>query len=190
MVVMAAALLASIAVVPCYTTDGLTGMPCTSYYAPSSTVPFLEHSLVANGTVISGSVPFRSVNFPSYWFNENTRQLNGEIDFEVNDSLALIFGDGLTLKGNFGAGTGNRLYGVYSLPVKADQAQILSVDRFGTIGMYVNGRTLFLRPGEQYVYREREKLKERDGEVNVVYEHRYLNRGPIDKSAICARMVA
>jgi hypothetical protein len=74
--------------------------------------------------------------------------------------------------------------------VKADQAQILSVDRFGTIGMYVNGRTLFLRPGEQYVYREREKLKERDGEVDVVYEHQYLNRGLIDKNAICARMVA
>jgi hypothetical protein len=84
-------------------------------------VTFLEHSLIANGSVINGSAYFRNVDFPNYWFNENTRVLNGNIDFAINQSLLLIFGDSLTLRGNFGAGTGNELFGVYSLPVQANR---------------------------------------------------------------------
>ena len=93
------------------------GMPAD--HDPQKVI-FLEHSMLANGTVVNGSVPFRTVDFPSYWFNANTAQLNGEIDFPINDSLLLIFGDSLTLTGNFGAGTGNKLYGAYRLPARAD----------------------------------------------------------------------
>lgn len=89
---------------------------------PASRVLFLEHYLLANGTVIEGKSPYKSINFPTYWYNENTKQLNGQIDFPINNSLIMIFGDVLTLRGNFGGGTGNKLFGVYSLPVRADQA--------------------------------------------------------------------
>jgi hypothetical protein len=156
----------------------------------SSKVVFLEHNMVANGTVVQGEVPFRSVNFPSYWFNANTGQLNGEIDFPINNSLILIFGDSLTLTGNFGSGTGNKLYGAYSLPVGADQATIYSVDRFGDITMRVNDRLLTLKPGKTYTYSENESLSDGNGVVNVVYNHTYTNHGLIDKSSIRTTMVA
>lgn len=152
-------------------------------------VLFLEHSMIANGTVISGEVPFRSVDFPNYWFNENTRQLNGNIDFPLNDSLLLIFGDALTLRGNFGAGTGNKLYGVYSIPIKANGATIFSIDPYGTIGLNVNNSQIFLRPGEEYRYNQTEKTSEGKGVVQVNYEHTYTNRGIISKNAITTRMV-
>ncbi len=146
--------------------------------------------MVANGTVVQGEVPFRSVNFPSYWFNANTRQLNGEIDFPVNDSLVLIFGDSLTLAGNFGSGTGNKLYGAYSLPVGADQAMIYTIGRSGDITMRVNDRLLILQPGDTYTYSENETLSDENGLVNLVYNHTYTNHGLIDKSSIRTTMVA
>lgn len=167
----------------------IASTPYAGYRPSTSKVVFLEHNLLANGTVINGSVPFRSINFPSYWFNDNIKQLNGEIDFQLNDSLLMIYGDGLTLRGNFGAGTGNKLYGVYSLPVQADKANIYSIDGSGNVGMYVNNRSVYLRPGQEYTYQEKERLKEGNGTVNVLYEHRYINHGLIDKNAIQTRMV-
>jgi hypothetical protein len=156
----------------------------------TANVVFLEHNLLANGTVIEGEAPFRVVDFPTYWFNENTRQLNGEISFEINDSLLLVFGDAITLKGNFGSGTGNRLYPVYALPANADQATIYTVDRTGTIGMFVNNRSVILRPGQSFVYNEKERLKDGNGTVQLLYEHQYMNRGLIDKEDLHGRMVA
>lgn len=168
---------------------GQAGQVDDSNTLSQSRVVFLEHNLISNGTVLSGEVPFRSVNFPNYWFNENTRQLNGKLDFAVNDSLIAIFGDSLTLIGDFGAGTGNKLYGIYSLPITADHARIYTIDQFGTIGMYVNNRSVFLRPGQEYSFNESETIREDGGNVNIQYKHLYINRGIIEKNAITARMV-
>lgn len=176
----------SIAGDPAHAVDG---QRASSPGLTSAGVVFLEHNLIANGTVVNGTVPFRSVNFPSYWFNENTRQLNGDIGFALDDSLVMVFGDALTLKGNFGAGTGNKLFGINSLPARADKAVIYSADRYGTVGMFVNNRTVFLRPGQTYTYNETEVLKEGRGVVRVVYQHQYMNHGLIDRSAIQSRMV-
>jgi hypothetical protein len=152
-------------------------------------VVFLEHYMLANGTVTNGSVPFRIVDFPSYWFNVNSRQLNGEMDFPINDSLRLIFGDVLTLTGNFGEGTGNKLYGAYSLPAKADKAIIYSVDGAGDITINANDRLMILKPGDSYNYSENETLREGNGTVNVRYDHTYTNYGLINKSEISTSMI-
>jgi len=157
---------------------------------PGSRALFLEHYLLANGTVVEGQSPFKSVNFPTYWYNENTKQLNGRIDFPVNDSLIMIFGDVLTLHGNFGGGTGNKLFGVYSLPVTADQAVIYSIDMSGNVVMNVNDKTFVLRPGESYSYSENETLKESNAVINVQYDHTYVNHGFIDKRRIGAGFVS
>lgn len=159
-----------------------------SILAPSKAV-FLEHNMIANGTVINGSAPFRTTNFPTYWFNENTRELNGNIDFPINSSLKVIFGDILTLQGNFGSGTGNKLYGIYSLPVHAGPAILFQADPYGTVGLYVNNQTVYLRPGQSYTYLERETLREDNGTVKVVYNHMFTNHGIIDKNIIGAKMV-
>lgn len=156
----------------------------------SQNVAFLEHNMVANGTVVKGSVPFRSVNFPSYWFNANTRELNGEIDFPINSSLKLIFGDSLTLTGNFGSGTGNKLFGAYSLPARADKAIIYSVDMAGDITIYVNDRMTILRPGDIFAYQENETLTDGNGVVKVLYNHTYTNHGLIARNNIKAGMIS
>jgi hypothetical protein len=145
--------------------------------------------MIANGTVINGSVPFRSVDFPGYWFNENTRTLKGNIDFEINDQLLLVYGDSLTLQGNFGAGTGNKLYGIYSFPAKTDQAIIYYVDGYGNIGMYVNDRSIILRPGQEYSYNESETVKDGNGTVRIDYQHLFVNHGLIPKTGIQMGMV-
>ncbi len=166
-----------------------TGQITTSPGLTSSDVVFLEHSMIANGTVIDGSVPFRSVDFPNYWFNENTRMLNGNIDFAVNDQLLLIYGDSLTLQGNFGAGTGNKLYGIFSLPARTDQAIIYYVDGSGNIGMYVDDRSVILRPGQEYSYNETETVKDGNGTVRIDYQHLFVNRGLIPKAGVQTGMV-
>ncbi len=152
--------------------------------ASSPRAAFLEHYLLANGTVVQGKSPFRSVNFPTYWYNENTKQLNGRVDFPVNDSLIMVFGDVLTLRGKFGGGTGNKLYGVYSLPVTANEAVIYSIDLSGNIVMNVNGKMLALKPGETYTYTENETLREQNALINIQYTHTYVNHGFIDKKSI------
>jgi hypothetical protein len=156
----------------------------------SSRVLFLEHYMLANGTVVEGTSPFKSVNFPTYWYNENTKQLNGQVDFPINDSLIMIFGDVLTLHGNFGGGTGNMLFGVYSLPVTADQAVIYSIDMSGNVVMNVNKKTFVLRPGESYSYTENETLKESNAVIKVQYNHTYVNHGFIDKRRIGTGLVS
>lgn len=155
-----------------------------------SNAVFLEHNMIANGSVIKGTSNFRSINFPDYWFNENTRQINGKIDFPINDSLVMVFGDSLTLKGNFGAGTGNKLFGIYSLPVYADKAYIFAIDPYGIIGMYVNNETIYLKPGQQYSYQEKETLKDGNATIDVSYNQSYINRGLIRKTAIYPRFVS
>jgi hypothetical protein len=162
-------------------------IPASAPY--SGTVTFLEHNMIANGSVINGSAPFRSVNSPNYWFNANTRELNGNIDFPVNDQLRLIFGDGLTLQGNFGAGTGNELYGVYTLPAMADKAIIYYTDMSGNVGMNVDNRSIMLRPGQEFSYNETETVRDGNGTVRINYQHLYLNRGPISLNAIQTKMV-
>ncbi len=149
-----------------------------------SRIIFLEHYLLANGTVVQGQSPFKSVNFPTYWYNENTKELNGQIDFPVNNSLLMVFGDVLTLSGNFGGGTGNKLYGVYSLPVTANRATIYSIDTSGNVVMNVNHRAFILRPGESYTYTENETLRESNALVKVQYTHTYINHGFVDKRKI------
>lgn len=166
------------------------GQGLSSAGLSSRNVTFLEHSMIANGSVLNGSVPFRSVNFPNYWFNENTRELNANIDFDINNRLLLIFGDSLTLRGNFGAGTGNKLYGVYSVPVAADKATIYYADRYGTVGMYVNNSTVILRPGQEYKYNETETVRDGNGTVRVDYQHLYINHGTIPETSIQTKMVA
>jgi len=145
---------------------------------------FLEHNLVANGTVVKGEAPFRSVNFPSYWYNENTRQIKGNIDFTVNDSLIMVFGDALTLKGDFGAGTGNKLFGVYGLPYKADQDIIYSTDLSGNVVIKINGEKMVLKPGDTYMYNTTGQLRNDKALTNVTYTNTYINHGFIDKSNI------
>ncbi len=168
--------------------------PGAALRAPSqdtgSRVVFLEHYLLANGSVTEGTARFRSVNFPTYWFNENTRQLNGEVDFPVNESLVMVFGDILTLRGNFGAGTGNRLFGAYSLPVIASQAVIHSIDPTGSVIMSIGQKTLALGPGQSYSYEEEETLKEQDALIRVRYNHTYVNHGLIDKKGIVGSLVS
>ncbi len=176
----------------------LLALPATAQYTRAPVVSqgsstraiFLEHYMMANGTVVQGTAPFRSVNFPTYWYNENTGQLNGEVDFPVNSSLIMVFGDVITLKGNFGAGTGNKLYGVYSLPVMANQDTIYSMDMSGNVVMGVNNTRILLKPGESYSYTQNETLRDNGALVNVQYNHTYINHGFIDKKNIAGSMVS
>jgi hypothetical protein len=157
---------------------------------PASKALFLEHYLNANGTVIEGKSPFKTVNFPTYWFNQNTGQLNGRIDFPVNSSLIMIFGDVLTLSGNFGEGTGNKLFGVYSLPVTADHAVIYSMDMSGNVVININKKTVVLKPGESHSYSKNETLREHNAIIEVNYTHTYINHGFIDKNRIGTSLVS
>lgn len=155
---------------------------------PSKAV-FLEHSIIANGTVIRSPANYRIINFPNYWFNENTKQLYGNIDFLINDTLILIYGDSITLTGNFGAGTGNKLFGVYSFPVHTDDATIYSVDTYGTVTMMIDDRQIQLKPSQTYQYSEKETLSEGNSLITITYYNTFTNRGLIDKNNIQTQMV-
>jgi hypothetical protein len=166
-----------------------TGYPGTGDTS-SPRVLFLEHYMLANGTVVKGDAPFRSVNFPTYWYNENTGQLNGKIDFPLNSSLKMIFGDVLTLRGNFGSGTGNKLFGVYKLPTYANNDVIYSIDLSGNVIMNVDGKTMALKPGQSYNYTQNETVRDRGAVIEVMYNHTYVNHGMMNKMQLTKGLVA
>ena len=150
----------------------------------SSGIIFLEHSLVANGTLIKGEAPARSINFPTYWYNGNTRQINGKVDFAVNDSLLIVFGDAVTLQGDIGSGTENKLFGVYGLPYMANQDVIYSTDHSGNVVMRIGKKKVVLGPGDTYAYSDRKLIREDNDTLAVLYNHTYVNHGFIDKVSI------
>lgn len=156
---------------------------------PSRAV-LLEHNLIANGTLIEGSAPYRTVDFPSYWYNENTREIYGDAGFPINESLVMIYGDALTLTGDLGAGTGNKLYGIYSLPASIEGTTILSVDRYGKVGMIVNNSYVTINPGDMYSYTVNETIKSEEGVMEVLYNHTYENRGIIPKDNVMSKYIA
>lgn len=116
---------------------------------------FLEHHVNEYGELVEGNdYPYMCVDFPTYWFDEENRVLGiyagMPVPFEINESLIMIVGDGSSISGAIGSGAGTGTDGVYSLPYKGYDFEILSVSEEGTVEISYRNETIVLEAGEKW----------------------------------------
>jgi len=103
---------------------------------------------VLNGTCGGGMM----IGFPMYSFNRGTRELSGMSAREivVNDSLKIVYGDGVSLGGALGGGASTYLTPAYTLPFEKGRVRITGVSTEGVVILTNGGETLTLPAGETW----------------------------------------
>lgn len=106
---------------------------------------FIDHTTIVNGELIEGNYSNGStIDFPTYFYNEDSDVLTGSINFPINDSLNIIYGGGLFLAGLAGTGAASRLYGIYDLPFERGNFQLIDYESNGTIHLIYNDSLIVL----------------------------------------------
>jgi hypothetical protein len=116
----------------------------------SGNVLFLDEHRHVDGKAVEGSCGGLMIDFPTYRFDEETRTLSGMLNFEVNDSLKVVYGSGLSLSGDAGGGAATRLTGVYGLPYEDGPLTILAVREDGTVELVYKNENIKLGVGEAW----------------------------------------
>jgi hypothetical protein len=142
--VFAIALIAVLIALAGCTEDG--GTPAGSI--PEGSYVFVDHHVSTVGTLVSGSYPQLMIDFPTYSFDENTGVLSALfLDFEINDSLVVVLGDGASLGGDAGGGAATMLHGGYSLPYSYEALTVEAVTPGGSLELTYRNESLVLEPG-------------------------------------------
>lgn len=155
----------------------------------SSKYVFIEHHISVYGEPVEGKYPFMFIDFPLYFFNENTGSLDvNQLNIEINDSLKAVYGDGMELGGCAGSGMSTYAYGVYDLPYERDKLKILEIEGDGTVHLSYNSLSIVLKSGEKWSNVESIiDTKESNGvntKARLTTTDTIVNYGILDKSKI------
>jgi hypothetical protein len=155
--------------------------------APESISPdkyvFIEHHIHTHGEVIEGDYRGAIIDSPTYSFDEKTGTLRGIINFDVNEALKAVYGNGSSLTG-VGGGKNTMLYGVDELPYQEGELTILSVDLEGMVKLSYQGVPITLKSGEEWVDTTSKNDVQQYGTVNLTITDRITNYGILYKSQI------
>jgi hypothetical protein len=157
-----------------------------------NTCVFIDHHVHVDGVLIQGKNRGLMIDFPTYSFDKQDRVLSGMINFEINDSLLAVMGDGQSLGGAMGGGAGTMLYGVYALPYKGRGPELMSIAKNGTAAIQYRNDTIVLLPGAEWtkITSEIQTIDNFDGNksiINVTTTDRIVNYGLIDRNNILKR---
>ena len=117
---------------------------------------FFERHVNSHGELIQGNCICINIDFPEYYFDEKTYTLhiyNIFIDqqFEISDSLQIIYGSLYSLSGATGSGAVGGVVGIDSLPYKPeDNLEIDNSEVNGTIYLKYKGETVVLAVDQEW----------------------------------------
>jgi hypothetical protein len=156
---------------------------------PADRCVFVDHHVHVDGVLLEGESRGLMIDFPTYSFDPEGRKLTGLINFEVNDSLLAVYGDGTSLSGAMGGGAATMLHGAYALPYSWYGLTISSVKADGTVTIEYKNETILLSPGEEWTLTasEIQALDGYDGNrslINVTTGDRIVNYGLLNKNDI------
>lgn len=117
---------------------------------PSDKYVFIDHHVSRSGDALNGSCGGgMMIDFPTYAFDKSTGGLSGigTRRLEVNDSLRIVFGDGISLGGELGGGASTYLTPVYTLPFEKNGIIIREVTPGGSATILAANETLSLPAG-------------------------------------------
>lgn len=120
---------------------------------PPSQYVFIDRHVSQSGEVINGSCTGGlMIDFPTYSFNRDTKELSGisTHSLEVNNTLKIIYGDGMSLGGDLGGGAATGLIPVYALPFEEGSVIIRGVSPDGLAILAAGNETIALPAGETW----------------------------------------
>jgi len=152
---------------------------------------FIDHHINTYGKLIEGECPKLCVDFGTYYFDEAENTLNVLADFRglrVNKALKIIYGDGESLSGDVGMGAGTYLSGVYELPYKQGELEIVKAEPDGTAQIKYNEASIVLKSREKWsnITTRVDTQQYGDGscKFNLIITDTIVNYGILDKSKI------
>jgi len=156
---------------------------------PEAQFLFIEYTQYQDTRIVAGNPASTSIDFPTYWFNEEYKMLAGVIDFEINKSLIVIAGGGTILSGDVGDGAGTRLTGVYKIPYESGELAISEIKDSGQVVLMYRKQMIILDQGESWEQNVSEiqewaSLDDSSALVEVTTRHRINNHGFIFKELI------
>jgi hypothetical protein len=112
---------------------------------------FVEYYQTNDGRVIDGEVdPGRRIDGPTYSFNPETKEVMSYLSQSFNkDSLFLLLGRGLVLRGTQGGGMHSRLIEVNSFPYVDGKLTIQSINESG-VTIKWEEETFSINPGDMW----------------------------------------
>lgn len=156
---------------------------------PTEQCVFIDHHVHMEGVLLEGESRGLMIDFPTYSFNPEERKLTGLVNFDVNDSLLVVYGDGSSLGGAMGGGAATMLYGAYALPYTERGFSIMSVMKNGTVTIEYDNETILLSPGENWTQitsevRVIDNYSGNKSRINVTTMDRIVNYGLLNKKDI------
>ena len=150
---------------------------------------FIEHFSQTDGELIEGN--YREgpgYDVPTFSFDSVTGVLSGNINFQINKSLKLVFGNGRGSSGVAGTGVSTMLFGIYKLPFENGNFKITNVEANGTIYLRYNDSTIVLKRNEEWTrISSFIDIQNNAGEIakaKLTSTDRIVNYGIIEKSNI------
>ncbi len=120
---------------------------------PAGKYVFIDHHVSRDGEVVEGDCGGgMMIDFPMYSFNRETKELSGMSTQEVvvNDSLKVVYGDGISLGGALGGGAATGLTPLYALPYENGGVVIRGVSPDGLAILAAANETIALPAGETW----------------------------------------
>ncbi|WP_167605363.1 hypothetical protein [Maribellus sediminis] len=114
---------------------------------------FVENFEYSTGVLLSGpEPPILQIDYPTYRYHEQANILEGEIDFELNKHLKLIYGSGVTLSGTAGGGGASGLYEITELPFEKGVFTLHEIAPDGSISVTYRDSLFTLAVNEKFIY--------------------------------------
>jgi len=150
---------------------------------------FMEHHIGTQGEIIEGNYKEGPMyDSPSYSYYNETGILSGYIDFNINQSLKVVLGNGISRSGAAGSGVSTMLMGIYELPYENNNFEIKDIESDGTIHLVYNDSTIVLKSNEEWINKSSAiDTQNNAGEIakaNLITTDRIVNYGIIEKSNI------
>ncbi|MFP4557506.1 MAG: hypothetical protein ACLFNU_11605 [Bacteroidales bacterium] len=127
----------------------------TGWLPPTDKFAFVEYYETQEGRAIEGTAPpGMRIDGPTYSFSEENQEINSFLNNEVSkDSLVLLVGRGVILRGTRGGGMHSRLVPAYNIPFIVEKLTVAKMTADG-VSFKWNDKDILLAPGESWVNTE------------------------------------
>jgi hypothetical protein len=125
----------------------------TPWVIPPDKYVFIDRHVSSDGEAVNGTCGGgMMIDFPLYSFDRETRELSGmgTSEIEVNDSLKIVYGDGVSIGGALGGGASTYLTPVYTLPFSKGEVRITGVNPDGLVTLVAGNETIVLPANETW----------------------------------------
>jgi len=124
------------------------------------------------------------IDFPTYYYDNETSQLRTGIRTNLTEKTLLILGRGTSLSGDKGSGAGTALEYYDTLDPSVTGLEIVDLARDGTVTLQTEEGERSLKPGERYQHVELLNTTEGGCVIEETHTRSIANWGFLNKSRV------